>query len=389
MLLFLFTSCEKENIDTIDITTEPTEASTRTINNLIGNVSASTVANGLELGCITINYSFDVVLTDNTVVTVSSDADLEEYLDPNPSDSIFIADFVYPLEVVDADGNTVTAVDAEALGVLFGACVPDEGWVNEGFPAFIINLDEYCIALQYPVTVVDQDDNETTVNSEGEFADALASNQFLVFVFPLDVIDADGVTTTIENDEALFNAMLDCEQFNNPCDSIVTGGGDIACYTLQFPVTVILTDSSIVTVNNENGFFDLLLNGDISGFTFPLSLISFDGELIVVNNEIELQEALEDCGDIPININDTDVFSLISGTLQGCFSINYPMNILLADGSEVEITSEQELFDAMSGGPANTSISISYPVSVTLIEGGQTIEISELTELIDILANCG
>ncbi len=68
-----------------------------------------------------------------------------------------------------------------------------------------------------------------------------------------------------------------------------------------------------------------------------------------------------------------------------CFEINYPFSFLLADGSEIEITSETELETVFT--PENEIVDFVYPLNVTL-ENGDAGTAADAEGLAELFAAC-
>lgn len=371
LTMFTFTACERDNIDEV-MKEEKTE--TKVENKIISKLVTSPTG-GLDLGCVTVNYPFSLLTINDNEVAVTSDEEFEAAL----MDSVdYIIDFVYPLAVTDSDGNNIDVNNIDELGELFASCIPDSGWTGDEFPAFLINQDNSCFDLVYPVDLEDVDGAVTTVADEGEFVDALADNDLLFFVFPLTLENSDG-QLNVNNSDELFNSLYACDTIPTSCDSI-TWGGELACYEISFPINLELIDGSIVTANNVDELNEILFSNEVLGFSYPITLIDFEtGEDIIINNDDELTTAFEACGIVVFAGIPADL--LYAGVEQGCYEVVYPINCTDFEGNVISVTSDQELEDVIMVGGY-----IEEPV--TLIQGGTTYVVESIEDLFVILENC-
>jgi len=387
-LLFLFTACERENIDEAGQTeVDQTEITT---NPLIGRTTTSS-GEGLDLECFIINYPFSFVDDEGIEHLVTSDEDLETLFS---DETLIIVDFVYPLTVT-VDEEETSVADGEELGELFIACVPDGGWEDGDFPAYVISLENSCLEHVYPLTLNDLDGNEVIVNNEDEYEEAILE-QPLVFVFPLTLLDVESGEEVVVNDiDELFDALFACNGFEWG-DSVwnwETGFEYIGCYMVEFPITVIV-DGEEVVVNNHEEFCELMLLGEVVDFAYPLSLIDEEGNTIVVNSEEELEAALEDCGWINIGGDEGffEVLILISGAEDtevggaDCYDIQFPISVTMNDGSVMEFNSMTDFENIWES--AEEIESLNYPVTVNLNSDGSEVIIENLEDNFEVLANC-
>ncbi len=378
------TSCQEDSFDTTDNGKTDVTPETELVNNVFAQTR--TDGNGVELECLTILYSFELELLDGTQVTVASDEDFEDIL-LNQDTSNYIVDFVYPLTVEDEDDNEVSVADLEELVELFASCIPDDGWGDGGsdgselVPAFLIDGENSCYELVYPINLVDENGNTVTVADEDEFIDALAANPILFFEFPITLSNDEG-DVTINNIEELFAALWDCEEFENPCDSIPIGGASyLGCYQVEFPIELVLVDGSTVTVADEDEFANLLWSGEVAGFVYPLTLTDDEGNVVVVDSDEALSNAINDCYDFePLWALE---FLFNSGPEAGCYEINYPITI----GGTV-VNNTEEYFQVLETINDPADFEINYPASVTLIDDGSTVTLNSNEDLAALFVDC-
>ncbi len=378
MAIVLMTSCQKDNVDeTINVSTDYPDPEVVVVNTLVGAMTMPGNGQGMELGCLTLNYPFDFLLDDGSTVTVNSD---EEGWAAISDSANIVVDFVYPLTVTDPDGNTLTIEDNNALGEAFAACIPDD-FGQEGFPVFCFNIEENCFELQYPVTVADADGNESTAADQEALVDLLATNPELFFVFPFNVVNADGEVTEVTDEFVLYNLMAECEGIidGNPVDSSYTGGGVFACFDLQYPVIVTLEDGTTATADSEEAFVELLFSGNVTGFGYPLTLIDEEGNTTTVNSDEELQNALSDCPGFGGELS-SGIELILSG--QNCFEITFPIE-LFVQNQTIAVESYEDLMSLAGSG-----YDLVFPINATVTETGESIVFENEGDIIQALENC-
>ncbi len=383
-------SCTKEDVKIDE--KDPTEVTPEegTQNPLMNNISSRSDG-ALDLACFTIDFPFSLIVGDEQV-EITSDDDFIAVFD-NLTDSIFI-DFVYPLDITYDDETTAVIASGEELGLAFAACLPDDGWGVDStytgediFPAFLINTEELCYDLVYPVSLTDMEGNDYSANSEDEFIELMAvADDFLFFTFPLILEDEFGEQHVADGPEILFELLTLCE---GTVDTTFSYGGEVGCYDINYPFTVTLADGSEVTVNDHDELCALMIESEITGFVYPITLIDLDGAELVINSDEELEEALTACWDEPPFGGDIDLAVLLSGASDfdgNCYDINFPISVNI-DSVSTSITSLEELVELFLN-PAGDFAQLVYPVSVTLIASGEVVAIENVEQLFAILEDC-
>lgn len=385
-LIFFTFSCSKENITEtgIDLPETP-ETEVVTTNPILGfSVNSE---DGMVLECFTINYPFDLVDEEGVTYTISADADLEILED----ETTIIVDFVYPLTITYEDGETATIDDADALGEAFISCIPDGGWTGGQFPAYLVDFETSCYEFVYPVTLVNEEGTETVVNNEEEFTAALTTEvQF--FVFPVTLVDEEGEETVVNDIDEFFNALFACGGYDNDGEWDWENGFEyIGCYTVEFPLDIVLADGTTTTVADHMELCDIMIEGNFAGYAFPMTLTGPEGEEVVVNSQEELDAAIEDCPGWGGSFDPSFelLFNLYGFSFEtdGCFTIDFPIEIYFdEDGTEVTTVNNQDEFDAVMTG-TNFPVGMNVPVSITL-EDGTSVEINNSEELFAATIDC-
>ncbi len=385
-MLLAFSSCKKDEISEVGDNIEDPTVEVVTTNPLVPQVQFSvTNTGGLDLGCFSIDFPFDL-LADGATYTITSYEDFEDVLMDEP----LIIDFAYPINITyNEDQSTATVVDAEALGQAFANCIPEGGWGENLFPAFLISDESSCYDMVYPVNLVDVDGNVSVANDEDEFVDLLSAGTILAFEFPLSLIDEDGETVTANDDEELFALLFSCEGGGDPW-----GGDPIGdCWDYVFPIEMLDQDGNTVVINNHDELCNAALNGLILEHVFPVTLVNGAGEELIVNNQTELEEAWFDC--INIGGGALDVLSFIfnSDFTSGldCYSINYPLEYTDMDTGNVETIEDAAAAQAYIDASQNNIYGgvLNFPVTVTELATGDEVSFDDLQAYFEFVFTCG
>jgi len=386
-LIVLITACTKENLDEIVVEDPDYQPETVEVNSLILALRSNTPT-GLDLGCVTIEFPFDLLLESGSTITITSEDDFDAASNQDPSDPV--VDFVFPLNVSYNDGNPTQVANINELGNLFGSCIPTDGWddahnSNGTFtiPAFL--FEELCFDLVYPVDVEDADENAYTANNETELIDLIATTTNLSFILPITVVDDEGTQTTIESVAGFYDLYYACDGVSHPgtengtvIDLSDLEGTDCNFETLsiQFPYEVETEDGELITVQDENQEAALILSGVYYTVKYPFSLVDENGGVTTINNEAEFIQLILPCiidiGDPadPCEVTDAHVLLFFNGlniltVNKYPYDINFPVT-LIVDGAPVVVNSGDEYLPAVGGSPFNVKpAEIVYPVTVT------------------------
>ncbi|MBT8275784.1 MAG: hypothetical protein KJO39_06565 [Bacteroidia bacterium] len=158
-----------------------------------------------------------------------------------------------------------------------------------------------CVSVKFPITVIangqevilmDEDDIDLI---EAIFDQFPNDTDTLEIVFPITVI-LDDYTEVVVNSQAELDALIAA------CES--SGGDDsISCLDFEYPITFFIFDNNqqqtgTVTVNSDLELY-IFLNGigddDYFSIDYPINVILEDGSVVTVNNNAELEQLIEDC----------------------------------------------------------------------------------------------
>ncbi len=406
--LLVITSCQKENIDTIVETEDTFTPTTTTItppppaNALLGRASSENsteaAADGLNLDCIEIIFPFSLVDSEEVTHEVENEEAFNTLLFEEWDTTVYIVDFVYPISVrVNEEISEIT--NSEELGELFAECIPDGGWDEFIFPAYLIDDENSCYKTVYPISLEDPADGSIiTVADEAAFIEVLIEKE-VYFHFPISLTDGETVISVANVDE-LFNTLFSCNEYYEDSTAWDWEGGFeyIGCFQVNFPMTVIVGNGVEKVVNNHEELCELMLQGELVDYAYPLTLTSSEGEQVIVNSREELDGVLEQCYEYPWNPGggqDSDLFLLAifsqpfgEDSTAVCYTIHYPISgtYLDAEGTTQTIVfnNVEEVFQL----EILEVVDLIYPVDITPQSSDEVTSINNIEEIFEVLEAC-
>jgi hypothetical protein len=213
--------------------------------------------------------------TGTTVTIINNDEDRETYFENLSEDAVISIDLPFNVTLSEGTQQTITSYD-EFYDLIFN-CYIEDG-----------DFEVDCFDLNFPVTALDYEGNEITVNSEQE----LYTFDFVGFVYPISVTLEDGVQVTINSSQefdALYNDCFDIED----CDDC-----EIQCFDIVFPLSMISDSGVVEVINGYEELFDFL-NGlnedDVFMISYPLTVEFEDGTQQTVNSDDEFEALYDSC----------------------------------------------------------------------------------------------
>jgi hypothetical protein len=171
-----------------------------------------------------------------------------------------------------------------------------------------------CLSVELPVTVIVKG-LEITIDSREDFKVIEAifkefddDEDNLDIVFPITIVLANYEEVVIQNREALAELVKECRGENEEDD-------DIECIDFQYPISFSVYNGDfqvldVITIENDRQlyrFIKRVKNAEVlASLNFPVTMELADGTEIVVNNNIELQRTIEDAKDICDEDDDND-----------------------------------------------------------------------------------
>jgi len=183
--------------------------------------------------------------------------------------------------------------------------------LNDGSRDNIID-NASCINIQLPVTVI-ANGTEITVNNTEDYQaieDIFDANNndvdTLEIIFPVTVVFPNYSTAVLNSYPELFALISQCS--DNDFDD------DIECIDFQYPITASIFNENnevinTIDINNDQQMYDFIDDlDDYAAVTinFPITVILADGTTQTINNVSELERAIEDAEDSCDEDDDND-----------------------------------------------------------------------------------
>ncbi|MFD1614761.1 hypothetical protein [Gelatiniphilus marinus] len=171
-----------------------------------------------------------------------------------------------------------------------------------------------CLSIELPVTVVVKgleiiiDSEEDYKVIEAIFKEFDDDNDSLEFIFPITII-------TAEHDDIVINNAAELKEFVDECRGENEDDDDIECIDFKYPISFSVYDVNfqvvdVITVENDKQLYRFLKrvkNSDfLASLNFPVTMVLADGTEIVVNNNQELENTIDDAKDACDEDDDND-----------------------------------------------------------------------------------
>lgn len=161
-----------------------------------------------------------------------------------------------------------------------------------------------CLSINLPVTVEVNgititiesfDDYDELEDILDEFTD---DDDDITIQFPITITLSNYEEVVINSEAELLGFVEDCFGENEIDD-------DIECIDFQYPITISIFNTSFdvidtVTINDDEAlynFIDDLEGGVLASINYPITMVLYDGSTIQVNNNDELQAAINEADD--------------------------------------------------------------------------------------------
>lgn len=181
------------------------------------------------------------------------------------------------------------------------SCSEDESFAdNEDVIVSNFGTQSQCLDIVFPITYELVDGTQVSGESKEEIREAIQlwketnpdTRPEAELLFPIEVVNAEGETITVEDLETLKAMKKECQ------------GGKTKCFELVYPVSVALVDGSVITAESKETLKEAIQlwkesNPDTrpeAEFVFPLEVINSDGETVVLEDAEALQDLKSTCG---------------------------------------------------------------------------------------------
>lgn len=179
----------------------------------------------------------------------------------------------------------------------------------------------------------------------------------------------------------LMQYLLRTSQNPGTYDDIIDGNG---CASVVLPVVVIANGQQVtINVPEDVAIIHDIFNQfpgdeDILEIRFPIQVHLFDYSRIPVNNQAELEALASSCG-----MDDIEI---------GCLDFVYPISFLTYDSNwevtgRITVDNDREMYNYLQGLSYHDYICLDFPVSLVLEDGSQ-VQVNSNQEIETLLADC-
>ena len=190
---------------------------------------------------------------------------------------------------------------------------------------------------------------------------------------------------------------------------------ELDCFQFLYPIQLDIPGQGILDIDNEDAFYNALDQWfednedeeDVENyptFVFPIQVILEDGTTQSIASEEELCELYEECfegeygdewDDDEWGNDDYDDEWHEDYEEEMCFTFEFPVNIVLPDGTTSTANTEEEVedifydwFDANEDADEETYPTFEYPLTIVLLEDSTTSIINSDEELEEVFEDC-
>jgi len=378
----------------------------------------------LNNNCFEIKYPVTLIFDDQSTIVVNTGEEHKVALEDKGKGK---PNYEFPIEVIFEEEKTLEVKSQEDLDKLYKEC--KEKWHEEDKDGDDKLFDltygySDCFKIIYPVTLMLGDNTTRTINDKEDLEDLtnwIRSDEFqkFTFQFPLSItLLKDNTTKVIVSTDAWYDLTNSChENWNEDDWDDKDNWGDLDsdeddqfttlfsdCFEVNYPITLILEDGNTKVVNSEEEVEELIRTTGREGFKFqfPVS-ITFEDEKKEIASIEELVKLLvekcfndwgddwdyeEDDEEWDHSWHDTDWERDIEllGVFSDCFQINYPLTIILADGTTQVVNSIDDMAEAVRSANRQ-AFTFQFPINIT-VEDDELKEINSLEELDEVLKTC-
>lgn len=210
------------------------------------------------------------------------------------------------IEIVQDAPDEVLVAESLVAQLLKNTATNDGSKDNilDNSSCFNVELPVHVFVNGLEIIIDEEEDFEVIEAIFDQFEDDV---DIIDFVFPIIIILSNHDEIIIENQSQLEEYMELCGDENEDDD-------DIECIDFVYPISFSLFNSAhnlidTKTVYNDREMYHFIKNisaSDIISINFPIEVILSDGTLVIINNMMELRHALEDAKDSCDEDDDND-----------------------------------------------------------------------------------
>lgn len=151
------------------------------------------------------------------------------------------------------------------------------------------------------------------------------------------------------------------------------------CFEFDYPISFKTHSGVVLEIKDETGLLELIENQTsgvyVDQVLFPVNLITSDGSTI--SDEATFQQLLIDCEIEPLP-------KAFKSTIGLCYELVFPFSVINESGEELNIQSNQALFDFYESQPSEFLLQLSYPIT----KSDENILIRNDFELYQLINTC-
>ncbi len=182
-----------------------------------------------------------------------------------------------------------------------------------------------------------------------------------------DTNNSESVFTAKAKRTSMFDGAFDDRLDNSPCSAI------------QLPVDILLNNTQI-TINNITDI-PIIGESDVVEFSFPITITNYNYEKVTVKEASEYTKITEECNSLIVNGQ---------GPIT-CVDIIYPTTVFTATNGNIQndflLTNDEELYFFLSNLGPSDRYSIKYPLNITVGQGS-VITVNNDSELENLMDSC-
>lgn len=387
-LCFTILSCAVDDFDNESTTPVTFEPKVVHINDVLTRTLSMSTGDGVLLECITITFPFQLKNTQNKLFDIQNQSQFDQITSDSSNQ---IIDFVFPLQVITSFETSVTVNNLFELAELAFACFPDHNFDgSELFSAYLINTENSCLTLKYPITVQDLAGKTYTIADEKTLVNATASED-LYFVFPLNLLDLNSQMLTANDQNELVNHLLSCGGYVVTDTTSTFSMEYYSCLKYVFPLKIYTSiDPNPKEIANVSVLEEYVFQGKFLDFHYPFDFITPNNTQITVNNQNELNEANEVyCGQI---FNGSFIIFIINtifvNMADPCYDVIYPMTLYKSNIDSVTIFNASQIENILMDS-LNYQYELKFPFNIYLNRPTQgEVSVNSMDELYTIFENC-
>lgn len=208
-----------------------------------------------------------------------------------------------------------------SIALTMSSCTKEEVWTDaenyvfgayDGLRKGPLGGHDRCYKVVFPVTLEFPDGTQIEVDDRAELIETIrdwkANNpdatERPTVVFPIEVVNKDGDTITVESKEEMMALAAECPGRRHGDRACRHFGNFLAnkCFKVELPVSIVLPDGEIVTIEDRKDVAKLLREwkknrpDEVPEIVFPITItLKDDNSTVEVNSIEELEAIIEEC----------------------------------------------------------------------------------------------